>query len=98
MLITACFSAAAGILEHTFSTREGDEQRAVLSFPPTIAPYKAVVLPLDARIPRTGVVGELTLSPQQANLEHFALPAARVRREHLVPSSSSNPSLVCLID
>jgi len=48
-----------GILEHTFSTREGDEQRAVLSFPPAIAPYKVIVLPLDARIPRAGHVQEL---------------------------------------
>lgn len=41
-----------GMLEHCFSVREGDEQRAVLSFKPAVAPYKAVLLPLDARIPR----------------------------------------------
>lgn len=44
-----------GILEHNFSVREGDEQRAVLSFAPIIAPFKAVLLPLDARIPRGAV-------------------------------------------
>lgn len=51
-----------GILEHTFSTREGDEQRAVLSFPASIAPYKAIVLPLDSRIPRAGHVQDLASS------------------------------------
>jgi glycyl-tRNA synthetase len=44
-----------GVLEHNFSTREGDEQRAVLSFAPVIAPYKAVVLPQDPRISKDTV-------------------------------------------
>lgn len=35
--------------------RSGDEQRAVLSFRPVIAPYKAVVLPQDSRISRDTV-------------------------------------------
>ena len=39
-----------GVLEHCFYVREGDEQRAVLSFPAAIAPYKVVLLPLDGRI------------------------------------------------
>lgn len=38
-----------GVLEHNFSTREGDDQRCVLSFRPIIAPFKVVVLPLDSR-------------------------------------------------
>ena len=53
-----------GILEHCFSVREGDEQRAVLSFKPAIAPYKAVLLTLDARIHRephvTGLAAAMT--------------------------------------
>jgi len=44
-----------GVLEHNFSVRPGAEQRAVLSFRPAVAPYKAVVLPLDARIPKETV-------------------------------------------
>ncbi|RYG47407.1 hypothetical protein EON67_08605 [archaeon] len=44
-----------GVLEHNFSVREGDEQRAVLSFAPIIAPFKAALLPLDSRIPRAPV-------------------------------------------
>jgi glycyl-tRNA synthetase len=34
------------ILEHNYYTREGSEQRAVLSLPPQIAPVKVSVLPL----------------------------------------------------
>ena len=41
-----------GVLEHSFSTREGDEQRGVLSFRSRIAPFKAVLLLLDGRLPR----------------------------------------------
>lgn len=41
-----------GVWEHVFYTRGGDEQKAVLAFAPAIAPYKAVVLPLDGRIDR----------------------------------------------
>ena len=40
----------AAIMEHSFYLRTGDEQRAVFSFAPTIAPFKAVLLPLDSRI------------------------------------------------
>ena len=39
-----------GLWEHVFYTRQGDEQRAVLALPPRIAPYKAVLLPLDGRL------------------------------------------------
>eukprot|EP01116_Phalansterium_solitarium_P007362 TRINITY_DN1_c17_g1_i1.p1 TRINITY_DN1_c17_g1~~TRINITY_DN1_c17_g1_i1.p1 ORF type:complete len:735 (+),score=278.38 TRINITY_DN1_c17_g1_i1:34-2205(+) len=39
------------LLEHAFWTREGDEQRGVLSLPPTIAPVKVSVLPLLANNP-----------------------------------------------
>lgn len=49
-----------GVLEHCFSVRDGDEQRTVLSFKPAVAPYKAVVLPLDARIPREPHVSGLS--------------------------------------
>jgi glycyl-tRNA synthetase len=45
-----------GIFEHNFYIREGDEQRCVLSFRPSVAPFKVVVLTLDGRIDRTRVV------------------------------------------
>ena len=35
------------LLEHSFSTREDDEQRALLSFPVPIAPTKVLVLPIS---------------------------------------------------
>lgn len=44
-----------GVLEHTFSVRAGDEQRCVLSFKPAVAPYKAVVLPVDNRIAKAPI-------------------------------------------
>lgn len=40
-----------GILEHSFSAREGtDGKRRVLSFPAAIAPVKCSLLPLDQRV------------------------------------------------
>ena len=35
------------LLEHSFWTREGDEQRVVLSFKPSIAPIKCLLAPLS---------------------------------------------------
>lgn len=58
-----------GVLEHNFSVRSGDEQRAVLSFRPVIAPYKAVVLPQDSRIARdTTTVRSLSAALTAAGL------------------------------
>jgi glycyl-tRNA synthetase len=37
------------LLEHSFWTRDGDEQRCVLSLPPVIAPIKCLVAPLSAQ-------------------------------------------------
>jgi len=35
------------LMEHVFWTREGDEARGVLSFPPTVAPTKVLLVPLS---------------------------------------------------
>ncbi|CAG8446133.1 12093_t:CDS:10 [Dentiscutata heterogama] len=35
------------LIEHVYWTREGDEQRAVLSFPPRVAPFKCLLVPLS---------------------------------------------------
>lgn len=49
-----------GVWEHTFYVRSGgDEQRAVLALPPAVAPYKVVLLPLDARIDATAHVAPI---------------------------------------
>ncbi|KAF2841605.1 glycyl-tRNA synthetase [Patellaria atrata CBS 101060] len=36
------------LVEHSYWTREGDEARGVLSFPPTIAPTKVLLVPLSS--------------------------------------------------
>ncbi|KAG9202607.1 Glycine--tRNA ligase 1, mitochondrial [Epicoccum nigrum] len=36
------------LCEHTYWTREQDEARGVLSFPPTVAPTKALIVPLSS--------------------------------------------------
>lgn len=35
------------VLEHSYYTREDEEQRAVFKFPPSISPYKVTVFPLS---------------------------------------------------
>ncbi|KAJ1816023.1 Glycine--tRNA ligase 1, mitochondrial [Coemansia sp. RSA 2598] len=35
------------LIEHSYSVRAGDEQRAVLSFKPAVAPFKCLILPLS---------------------------------------------------
>lgn len=47
------YSSVAGLLEHCFYVRPGDEQRSVLAFRPLVAPVKVVLLPLDSRIDKT---------------------------------------------
>jgi glycyl-tRNA synthetase len=34
------------VLEHNYYVREGDEQRGVFSFPPSVAPVKVSIFPL----------------------------------------------------
>lgn len=57
-----------GVLEHNFYVREGDEQRTVLSFVPSIAPYKAVLLPLDGRIDSAANLGPIAAALNAAGL------------------------------
>ncbi|KAI9891303.1 MAG: Glycine--tRNA ligase 1, mitochondrial [Vezdaea aestivalis] len=37
------------LMEHVYWTREGDEARGVLSFPPTVAPTKVLLVPLSSK-------------------------------------------------
>ena len=37
------------LIEHVFWTREGDEARGVLSFPPPVAPTKVLIVPLSGQ-------------------------------------------------
>ena len=47
------------LLEHSFWTREADEQRAVLSFKPLIAPIKCLVAPLSNKTEFDPLVEEI---------------------------------------
>ncbi|KAF2095290.1 glycyl-tRNA synthetase [Rhizodiscina lignyota] len=48
------------LLEHNFWTREGDEARGVLSFPPSIAPTKVLLVPLSTNPAFTPLVARLS--------------------------------------
>ncbi|RIA89440.1 hypothetical protein C1645_772495 [Glomus cerebriforme] len=47
------------LIEHVYWTREGDEQRSVLSFPPRVAPFKCLLVPLSNNPAFTDLVGDL---------------------------------------
>ena len=47
------------LLEHSFSQREMDEQRCLMTFNPRVAPYKVAVLPLSSRDDLNNIVSEL---------------------------------------
>lgn len=47
------------LLEHSFTQRDMDEQRCVMSFNPRVAPYKCAVLPLSSRDDLNAVVDDI---------------------------------------
>jgi len=47
------------LLEHSFYTRDGDEQRTVMRFNPLVAPNKVVVLPISSGNETSKVVDEI---------------------------------------
>jgi glycyl-tRNA synthetase len=48
------------LIEHVYWTREDDEQRSVLSFPPRVAPFKCLLVPLSNNPAFTDLVSELS--------------------------------------
>ncbi|CAG8522861.1 8559_t:CDS:10 [Funneliformis caledonium] len=48
------------LIEHVYWTREDDEQRAVLSFPPRVAPFKCLLVPLSNNPAFTDLVADLS--------------------------------------
>ncbi|KAM6977276.1 glycine--tRNA ligase [Aplochiton taeniatus] len=58
------------IFEHTFHTREGDEQRTYFSFPATVAPYKCSVLPLSQNQEFVPFVKELSEAMTKDGVSH----------------------------
>ncbi|CAI2185561.1 6224_t:CDS:10 [Funneliformis geosporum] len=49
------------LIEHVYWTREDDEQRAVLSFPPRVAPFKCLLVPLSNNSAFTDLVADLSI-------------------------------------
>ncbi|CAB4385133.1 uncharacterized protein OCT59_005334 [Rhizophagus irregularis] len=47
------------LIEHVYWTRKDDEQRSVLSFPPRVAPFKCLLVPLSNNPAFTDLVDEL---------------------------------------
>uniref|UniRef100_A0A8C5AX38 Glycine--tRNA ligase n=1 Tax=Gadus morhua TaxID=8049 RepID=A0A8C5AX38_GADMO len=58
------------IFEHSFRTREGDEQRTFFSFPATVAPYKCSVLPLSQNQEFVPFVKELSEAMTEQGVSH----------------------------
>jgi glycyl-tRNA synthetase len=56
------------LLEHSFYQREGDEQRCVMRFNPTVAPEKAAVLPISSNAECNKVVDEIALDLMDSDL------------------------------
>ncbi|KAI8913173.1 hypothetical protein BC831DRAFT_490331 [Entophlyctis helioformis] len=50
------------LLEHSYYTREGDEQRAVFSFPAAVAPVKALVAPISKDVKFEPFIKEIVTS------------------------------------
>jgi glycyl-tRNA synthetase len=56
------------VLEHSFSQRNGDEQRCVMSFPPLVAPIKVGIYRLINNVQFDPIVNRLRDSFQNANI------------------------------
>ncbi|KAI8998198.1 hypothetical protein BC832DRAFT_532888 [Gaertneriomyces semiglobifer] len=56
------------LLEHSYYVREGDEQRAVLKFPPCVAPIKALVLPISHDDTFTPYLKEVVIGLRKFNI------------------------------
>jgi glycyl-tRNA synthetase len=56
------------LLEHSFYQREGDEQRCVMKFNPTVAPEKAAILPISSNAECNAAVDEIALDLMDSDL------------------------------
>ncbi|CAG8720523.1 297_t:CDS:2, partial [Ambispora leptoticha] len=48
------------LIEHVYWIREGSEQRAVLSFPPSVSPFKCLLVPLSNHPTLTELIQDMT--------------------------------------
>nr|XP_057916319.1 glycine--tRNA ligase-like [Doryrhamphus excisus] len=58
------------IFEHSFHTRQGDEQRTYFSFPATVSPYKCCILPLSPNQEFTPFVKQLSEALTRNGVSH----------------------------
>ncbi|GAX27307.1 glycyl-tRNA synthetase [Fistulifera solaris] len=56
------------LLEHSFYTREGDEQRTVMRFNPQVAPQKCAVFPISSNAECNAVVDEIAADLMDSDL------------------------------
>ncbi|CAG8547522.1 2645_t:CDS:10 [Paraglomus occultum] len=56
------------LIEHVYWTREGDEQRAVLSFPPRVAPFKCLLVPLSNNAAFAPLVRDISSRLRKLNI------------------------------
>ncbi|XP_061876680.1 glycine--tRNA ligase-like [Entelurus aequoreus] len=58
------------IFEHSFHTRQGDEQRTYFSFPATVSPYKCCILPLSQNQDFSPFVKQLSQALTRSGVSH----------------------------
>ncbi|XP_061777263.1 glycine--tRNA ligase-like [Nerophis ophidion] len=58
------------IFEHSFHTRQGDEQRTYFSFPVTVSPYKCCILPLSQNQDFSPFVKQLSQALTRSGVSH----------------------------
>ena len=56
------------LLEHSFSTRKSDINRAVLSFPPSVAPTKCLIVPLSNNMQFNPVLKKVAAALRQRGM------------------------------
>ncbi|CAG8442748.1 12311_t:CDS:10, partial [Acaulospora morrowiae] len=56
------------LIEHVYWIREGDEQRGVLSFPPRVAPFKCLLVPLSNNPSFTDLVRNISAKLRKLNI------------------------------
>ncbi|KAJ3061986.1 Glycine--tRNA ligase 1, mitochondrial, partial [Quaeritorhiza haematococci] len=58
------------LIEHSYYIREGDEQRGVLKFPPVVAPFKALVLPISRNEEFVPFIGDIVTGLRRRNISN----------------------------
>ena len=56
------------LLEHSYYVRDGDEQRAVFSFPPSVAPIKVLVTPISNQSEFNPIISRIVSALRKAGI------------------------------